>query len=117
MERITDHELFNGISPSVKADFEEYHAVNPHIANLYLKFAREMREHGRGYYGANAITERIRWHVNLEVDSTEEFAVNSKYASCYARLLAIEYPEEFGNFFSFRTLKKYREHENEVERD
>jgi hypothetical protein len=117
MEGITKHELFDGITPTVKEDFEKFHEKNPHIADLYLRFAREMRASGRHYYGSNSIFERIRWHVNLELDSADEFAINSKYSSCYSRLITIMYPEEFKNFFSFRTLNKYKGLHYEIERD
>lgn len=97
-----DHPLFNMLQPHIVSKFWIYHKENPHIFDLYLRFARELRKSGRRHYGIGCITERIRWHVAVETKG-EDFKMGNNHRSCYARLLCIMYPEEFNGFFQLRT--------------
>lgn len=84
--------------------FEEYHAANPRVYQLFKRFAREAKAVGLKRYSARAIFERIRWHTNVETyDANEPFKVNNYYSPLYARMLMSEEPA-FGDFFELREL-------------
>ncbi len=110
---IRDHEIFDDIRPHILERFWVYHGANPHIFDLYLKFARQVRQAGFKRYGTKAITERIRWYVDVETKG-DTFKINDNYHSCYARLLIVSYPEEFENFFETRSPQRQQEIFEEV---
>lgn len=96
-----DHPIFETVAPHIKEKFIEYHENNPHVFQLFLKYARELSKANRRHYGVVAISERIRWHLNVETTG-DEFKINNNYRSCYARLLVSKYPDEFGSMFEIR---------------
>lgn len=83
--------------------FKVYHEENPHIYDLFQRFAGEAL--GRGYknYSANAIFERIRWYVNVETVG-DQFKINNSYRPYYARKLMEDDPN-FKDFFRIRKLQ------------
>lgn len=91
--------VFHDIAPHILDEFVPYHRDNPGIYDLFRRFAFELRTSGRRHYGAKALMERIRWHV--EIERSGEFKVNNSFVSCYTRLLQLEYPD-FKTFFQTR---------------
>jgi len=91
--------------PSIDERFARFHAANPHVFTLFLRFANEARSRGRKT-SAKAIIERLRWELVVETD--EDFRINDHYTSRYSRL-AIETDPTFADFFETRTLKRSRE--------
>ena len=87
----------------IDSKFTEFHERNPHIFDLFLKFAKQVKESGRKI-GAKAIAERIRWEIYFERDKGEKYKVNNNYISRYARL-AVETDPELVKVFNFRRLK------------
>ena len=85
----------------MKALFDEFirfHQDNPEIYDLYVKYAFQLRDAGRENYGSKAIVERIRWHVNVETQSKDEFKINNNHTAYYARMVMMDYPELKGYF-------------------
>jgi hypothetical protein len=85
----------------MKALFDEFirfHRDNPEIYDLYVKYAFQLRDAGRENYGSKAIIERIRWHVNVETQSKDEFKINNNHTAYYARMVMMDYPELEGYF-------------------
>ena len=85
----------------MKALFDEFirfHRDNPEIYDLYVKYAFQLRDAGRENYGSKAIVERIRWHVNVETQSKDEFKINNNHTAYYARMVMMDYPELKGYF-------------------
>ena len=80
------------------SEFARFHADNPLIYSLYVKYAYQLRDAGRENYGSKAIIERIRWHVNVETNSADEFKINNNHTAYYARMLMIDHPELAGDF-------------------
>ncbi len=99
-QRITTHSLFDMLAEHVVEKFWIYHKENPHVFELFVKYAIQLRKTGRRHYSAQAIIERIRWHVEVETMG-DEFKMNNNYGGCYARLLVVTHPE-FDGFFQFR---------------
>lgn len=103
-----DDPIFDTVAPHIKEKFIEYHRQNPHIFDLFLKYARELVKANRKHYGVVAISERIRWHLNVETVG-DEFKINNNYRSCYARLLVAKYPQEFQTMFEIRRTPGHKE--------
>lgn len=80
--------------------FWVFHEANPHVWELFKRYAFEVKRTGRPRYSVQAIFERIRWHVAIETRG-DDFKINNNYRACYARLLILEHPE-FAGFFVTR---------------
>lgn len=89
---------------AIDLDFREFHAANPHVYELFVQFAKQVRATGRSKYSADAVMHRIRWHLNVETRSFDGFKINNNFASRYARLLIAEQPD-FEGFFELRKIK------------
>lgn len=92
--------LFHDIRPHIIDQFVDYHRANPRIYELFKAYATQIRNKGIRHYGAKAIMERIRWHVEIDMKSGD-FKINNNFASCYARLLISE-DASFKAFFETR---------------
>lgn len=87
----------------IQAAFERFHAENPHVFDMFVRFAMEMRQAGYNRGSAGLIFERIRWELRMDTFSSEPVALNNNYRSRYARLFEQTYPEWRG-FFRKRRL-------------
>lgn len=92
------------VSRPLAERFEEYHAANPHIFELLVKYTRHLIESGRTGYGINGVFERIRWHMDVETKDPDGYKMNNNYRAKYVRLLESEYPE-FVGFYKKRRLR------------
>lgn len=82
--------------------FIKHHRQNPAVWELFIKFALQAVHIGREHYSANAIFERIRWHVEIETKGSE-VKLGNNFRAYYARLFHLAYPEHDG-FFRNRKL-------------
>jgi hypothetical protein len=85
----------------LKADFDEFDAVNPHIWGLLVKFSFDAKNAGLEKLGIKFLVERIRWELQVVTKSTDMFKINNNHTAFYARKLMTTYPELEG-FFRFR---------------
>lgn len=83
--------------------FLDYHKENPHIYELFKRYALVAIESGRTRFGANSIIERIRWYSSVESEDDFGFKINNNHAPYYARLFVGQYPQH-SKFFSLRNL-------------
>lgn len=58
--------------------------ANPHVYDMFCKFTSRARNAGFKRYSANAIFERIRWHMDVEING-DVFKMNNNYRAFYAR--------------------------------
>lgn len=91
-------------SPTLAQRFEEYHRENPHVYELFLKYAKQVKNSGFDRFSSKAIYERLRWHLSFETNDCDAFKLNNNYTSFYARKVMAEHPE-FTNFFETRIQK------------
>ena len=94
--------------------FWRFHYTNPHVYELFKKYAYEVMRSGHRHYGTNAIINRMRWHMDIETldsNGNDNFKINNNYASRYSRLLALNEPM-FRGFFRNRKLKTFSTLEN-----
>jgi len=102
------HPLFTDLKRDIVDSFVAYHTENPHVFNVFRRFAKDLKDAGRKHYGAKAIFERVRWHFAVE-SKADDFKLNNNYPSCYARLLIAMDPT-FSDFFETRhTRGNHRE--------
>jgi len=92
------------MTKALEKKFEEYHAENPQIYELFKKFSDDVCVSGLTKYSANAIFERIRWYVDIETNG-DKFKINNNYRPYYARKLMKD-DNKFKGFFEVRELKQ-----------
>lgn len=85
--------------------FLDFYRANP---SFYLRFrdkAMEAMRAGYKKYSAYRIVEIVRWDYDLATVSTDGFKINNNTIPFFSRLLALREPEQFAEFFEFRTSK------------
>lgn len=85
----------------MQAKFDAFHAANPHIWALFLKFTREALLSKRKRFGARMIWERMRWYTTIEAKTSGDYRLNDHWPPFYARLFVQTYPQYEG-FFQLR---------------
>lgn len=73
--------------------------ATPAIWTLFERFALQAVSRGRGRYGARAIVELVRWHVDVELGG--DFKLRNDYTPFLARLFALAHPAH-AELFAFR---------------
>lgn len=91
------------MSARLEAQFATFHAANPHVYELYVRFTREAKNRGYRKFSIAAITERVRWETNI-VTTDKEFKLSNNHRAYYARLLNAT--DEFKDFFTVRSQRE-----------
>jgi len=86
----------------IRKRFEQFHAENPVVWELFQRFSRDIIRSGRDRYSAQTLIERIRWHTDIETRGSA-VKLNNDYAAYYARMWATQHPDI--PLFSFRHQK------------
>lgn len=89
---------------TVAEQFEQFHKDNPHVFELFKKFAYEALRAGFDTFSAYAIRERIRWFTSIETSGTP-YKLSNNFTPYYARKLMRECPE-FDGFFNLKMMKE-----------
>lgn len=89
---------------SLQDQFEQFHAENPGVYRKLVQIARSAKSSGKSQYGIGSCWERLRWHLDIETNSSDEFSLNNNHRSRYARLIMEQEPDLKG-FFHTRELK------------
>lgn len=82
---------------TLQQKFEEFDKGNPHVFQLFIKYALEAKRRGYDRFGAKAIIERMRWHLNIETTG-DYFLLNNNHTALYARKAMNTVPELKGFF-------------------
>lgn len=82
----------------IVAVFSDHHKRNPLIWEYFEKFSLEILRSGRDYYSAQAVYNRIRWHVDIETDDGADFRMKSGHIAYYSRMFHVAHPEHDGFF-------------------
>jgi hypothetical protein len=92
------------LDPLLWQDFKHFHADNPHVWPLFVRFAFEAIKAGRQRFSARTIIHRIRWFTSVETTTADEdFKINNNWSPYYARVFMRIYPEHEG-FFETRAV-------------
>lgn len=88
----------------ILAAFTAFHRANPLVWSLFKKFTFAIIDAGYSNYSVNAIFERIRWHINIDIRTDEPVKLNNNYRAYYSRLFAVGFPEHDGFFRTRRRI-------------
>lgn len=97
-------DMFEGMPASQakhRTAFETFHKTNPRVYGLFCAYTLEIFDTGRKSYSADAIVHRIRWHVEIETRSDDDFKINNNFVAFYARKAMREIPK-LKDFFHTR---------------
>jgi len=89
---------------TIEKAFKKYHKNNPVIYLYYKKYALSWIITGAKKISSKQIIGRIRWEIEVEVHSVDNFKINDAFTAHYARLFTKEYPQ-YSNIFEFRKLR------------
>jgi len=67
--------------------FEQFHATNPHVYDLLVRYCREWVDAGHIRFGIRSPWERMRWQLGLHTDSAD-FKLNDHLTAYYSRLIS-----------------------------
>jgi hypothetical protein len=87
------------------AFFEKYHAKNPHVYDMFVKYAREVKAAGHNKFSIWAVANRVRWHYNFEVRGTYKYKISNDLLSRYSRRI-MEREVDLVGFFNVKRLKQ-----------
>ena len=93
-------EIFSDVNKVLVMKFEKHNQANPHIYEMFYKYANDLRLAGVKRHGAKSIMERLRWDFAFDTKG-DSFKITNSYTSMYARLLILNQPE-FDGFFKLR---------------
>lgn len=82
----------------IEERFLRFHASNPHIYEMLVRFAREARRHGKSRFGVRVIWERMRFEMWLSTVADDDYKLNDHFTSRYARLIMDQEPDLAGIF-------------------
>lgn len=88
----------------IKESFDEFHAKNPKVYEMFLKYIREIYATGKRKMSSKMILNRVRWEVYMLTDSKDCFKINDAYTAHYARLFA-ELNPKFKHLFNYRGIR------------
>ena len=88
---------------TIGQQFRAFHAANPAVYDWLRANALALKRRGRERYSMKTLLEVLRWHHDVETDSTD-FKLNNNFTAYYARLLMQEEPELDG-FFELREIR------------
>jgi hypothetical protein len=81
----------------------EWHKGNPHVWQLFERFAYEAVNKGRTRISHWLIINRIRWETNI-VTTGEDFKISNDYIAFYARLWKAKHPQHKDLFTTKRMI-------------
>ena len=92
----------DSIMTPLRQAFEDYDHANPHIWDLFVQFATEIRVN-HSHFSADAVLHRIRWEVATTTTEYEagSYKINNNYSAFYARKL-MGADSSFAGFFHTR---------------
>jgi hypothetical protein len=99
------------VSESRKTKTEQFlafHKANPDFYKTLVRFAREVKAHGREKYGMSNVMGRARWAFDVETvspDDEDAFELNDHVGPYYARALMTFEPDLDG-LFNVRSTKE-----------
>ena len=90
----------NMFTTTLEDRFAEFNENNPHVEQMILDIAGEMKARGFRHFGMKMIFERIRWLTALETVG-EPWKINNDFTALYARKIMTEH-KSFDGFFRTR---------------
>ena len=92
------------MSEGMKEIWWEWHKENPHVYQMFERFALEAVDSGKRNFSHWLIMNRMRWETALQT-SGDEFKIRNDFIAYYARLFMAYHPEHEG-FFRIKRMKE-----------
>lgn len=89
---------------SLKRKWWEWHKENPHVYELFERFAFEAIGKGHDRLSAWLIVNRIRWETTVETNGGD-FKISNDFIAYYSRLFMHMHPE-YDGFFRTKELRR-----------
>ena len=89
---------------NLEEKFVKFHAENPHIYNLFCKYAQEAIDSGKTRISHWLIINRIRWDSEVLTETEDKFKISNDYIALYARKFIKDNPHMEG-FFQLKEMK------------
>ena len=84
---------------TVEAKFNTFHAANPHVYRLFMRFAYELMKAGHKKLSSKLIIERIRWEAAISttgagwhVAAGRPFLIDNRFTAWYSRKFCDDFP-------------------------
>ena len=83
--------------------WREFHALNPHIYRLLVRYSRQLKKAGEKQYSMVGLFEVIRFehYIKTRTLHSDPFKLNNDYRSYYARLIMAKC-KDLDGFFKVR---------------
>lgn len=78
--------------------FQQFDRQNPHVWNLFVRFAFDAINSGHRVLSASLVTERIRWETTVVTFCEDGFKICNNHRAYYARKFNRIYPQAAGKF-------------------
>ena len=91
--------LFGAKTDRKSRTFLRFHADNPKVYRLFVRYTKEAQARGRKP-GAWLIAGRIRWYAQIETRG-DPFKLNNNWIAYYARMFHHDHPD-MGQVFELR---------------
>lgn len=85
--------------------FAAWHTMNPHIWILFVNYTFGVIRAGHTRFSSDAVLHRIRWHMNVDVRTKDDFKINDHYSAYYARCFRAIYPKH-ADLFEIRVAEE-----------
>lgn len=86
-----------------KRDWWEWHKKNPHVWELFERFAMEAVRKGRKKISHWLIINRIRWETSI-ITTGHDFKISNDHIAFYARLWIALHPD-YKDLFNVKKMK------------
>lgn len=86
----------------VKERFKKFDRENPHVWEMFKRFAAEALSKGHKRLSSSLIVDRMRWETMMQT-TDPQFKLNDNFTPYYARKFLAEFPV-YDGFFCLRTL-------------
>lgn len=92
-----------GSAPSIQAQFESFHQLNPWVLRALEALTADYLKHGASRVGIGMLFEVLRWRYVTATEG-DEFRLNNNFRSRYVRLLIERHPD-WARAFEVRSLR------------
>lgn len=96
--------VFRGADKVLLKRFIEHHKKHPQVFELFLQYARQVKDAGKKKYSAWTIIQVIRW--NFDLRGHDFFKINNDHIALYARM-SEHFDKSLEGFFEKREMKPY----------
>jgi hypothetical protein len=89
---------------TIQERFERFNQQHPEVYRYLVQLARTAAQKGLRRYSMKALYNIARWHFWFERTGEEDYKLDDRYHSRYARLIMQNEPD-LENFFELRRIR------------